>query len=158
MAQQILKVINELNSELLKSISQLNTTGKWTSPPGSFIKVQHTYMIHHFQVQLALYYIITINHASLLSFQKMHSHIKSYRWLKAVVCGHAVMLRAARYLIFMDPRIVDYSVEVPTRCSFVIEFIIPKFFEGSKCFERHMSGQCASAHWAFATAGHHMGI
>jgi hypothetical protein len=30
-----------------------------------------------------------------------------------------------------------YSVEIPTRCSFVIEFIIPKFFEGSTCFERH---------------------
>ena len=29
------------------------------------------------------------------------------------------------------------SVEIPTRCSFVIEFIIPKFTEGSKCFERH---------------------
>jgi len=29
------------------------------------------------------------------------------------------------------------SVEIPTRCSFVIEFIIPKFFEGSTCFEQH---------------------
>jgi hypothetical protein len=29
------------------------------------------------------------------------------------------------------------SVEIPTRCSFVIEFIIPKSFEGSTCFERH---------------------
>jgi len=37
----------------------------------------------------------------------------------------------------MDPRIVDYSVEIPTRCSFLIEFIIPKFFKGSTCFERH---------------------
>jgi hypothetical protein len=40
-------------------------------------------------------------------------------------------------LIFMDPCIVDYSVEIPTRCSFVIEFIIPTFIEGSTCFERH---------------------
>ena len=40
-------------------------------------------------------------------------------------------------LILMDPCIVDYSVEVPTRCSFVIELIIPKFFKGSICFERH---------------------
>jgi hypothetical protein len=31
-------------------------------------------------------------------------------------------------LILMDPCIVDYSVEIPTRCSLVIEFIIPKFF------------------------------
>jgi len=31
----------------------------------------------------------------------------------------------------MDLCIVDYQVEIPTRCSFVIEFIIPKFFEGS---------------------------
>jgi len=28
------------------------------------------------------------------------------------------------FLILMDPCIVDYSVEIPTRCSFVIEFII----------------------------------
>jgi len=37
----------------------------------------------------------------------------------------------------MDPCIVDDSLEIPTRCSFVIEFIIPKFIEGSTCFERH---------------------
>jgi len=40
-------------------------------------------------------------------------------------------------LIFMDPCIVDDSVEIPTRCSFVIEFIITKFIEGATCFERH---------------------
>jgi len=39
--------------------------------------------------------------------------------------------------MFMDPCIVDYSVDIPTRCSFVIEFIIPKFIEGSTCFEWH---------------------
>jgi hypothetical protein len=39
-------------------------------------------------------------------------------------------------VIFMDPFIVDDSVEIPTRCNLVIEFIIPKFFEGSTCFER----------------------
>jgi hypothetical protein len=39
--------------------------------------------------------------------------------------------------IFMDQCIVDDSVEIPTRCSFVIEFIIPKFIEGSTCFEWH---------------------
>jgi hypothetical protein len=37
----------------------------------------------------------------------------------------------------MDPCIVDYSIEIPTSCSFVIEFIIPKFIEWSTCFERH---------------------
>jgi len=42
-------------------------------------------------------------------------------------------------LLFMDPCIVDYSVEIPTRCSRVIEFIIPKFFKGSTCFERHIA-------------------
>jgi len=46
---------------------------------------------------------------------------------------HRLLLR----MIFMDPRIVDDSVEIPTRCSFVIEFIIPKFIEGSTRFERH---------------------
>jgi len=29
------------------------------------------------------------------------------------------------------------SVEIPTRCSLVIEIIIPKFIEGSTYFERH---------------------
>jgi len=29
------------------------------------------------------------------------------------------------------------SVEIPTRCSFVIEFIISRFIEGSTCFEQH---------------------
>jgi hypothetical protein len=28
----------------------------------------------------------------------------------------------------MDPCIVDYSVEIPTRCIFVIEFITPEYF------------------------------
>jgi len=37
----------------------------------------------------------------------------------------------------MDPCIVDDSVEIPTRCSFAIEFIIPEFIEGSTCFERN---------------------
>ena len=40
-------------------------------------------------------------------------------------------------LIVMDQCIVDYSVEIQTRCSCVIEFIIPKFFKGSTCLERH---------------------
>jgi hypothetical protein len=31
----------------------------------------------------------------------------------------------------------DISVEIPKRCNFVIEFIIPKIFKGSTCFERH---------------------
>jgi hypothetical protein len=39
-------------------------------------------------------------------------------------------------LILIDPCNVDDSVEIPTRCSFVIEIIIPKFIEGSTCFER----------------------
>ena len=32
-------------------------------------------------------------------------------------------------LILMDPCIVDYSVEMPTRCSFVIEFYYSKVFQ-----------------------------
>jgi len=31
------------------------------------------------------------------------------------------------------------SAEIPTRCSFVIEFIISKFVEGSTCFEGHIA-------------------
>jgi hypothetical protein len=40
----------------------------------------------------------------------------------------------------MDPCIIDDSVEIPTRCSFVIDFIIPKFLEGSTFFEQ-LSGK-----------------
>jgi len=32
---------------------------------------------------------------------------------------------------------IIHSVETPTRCSFVIEFIIPTFIEGSTFLERH---------------------
>jgi len=35
------------------------------------------------------------------------------------------------------PKLRPCSVEIPTRCSFEIEFIILKFFKGSTCFERH---------------------
>jgi len=45
--------------------------------------------------------------------------------------------KCLNYLILMDPYILVDSVEIPTRCSFVTEFIIPKFIEGSTCFERH---------------------
>jgi hypothetical protein len=67
----------------------------------------------------------------------------------------------------------------PTRCNLVIEFIIPKFIDGSTCFERHtahhqelqtvfaasslythvVTGSCPD--WvgtATGTADHHMGI
>jgi hypothetical protein len=37
----------------------------------------------------------------------------------------------------MDPCIVDDSVEITTRCRFIIEFIIPKFFKDSTRFEPH---------------------
>jgi hypothetical protein len=40
-------------------------------------------------------------------------------------------------LVFMDPCIVNDSVEIPTSCSFVIEFIIPKFIDDLTCFEWH---------------------
>jgi hypothetical protein len=39
--------------------------------------------------------------------------------------------------IHVDPCIVHDSVEIPTKCSFVIEFIIQKFIEGSTCSEQH---------------------
>jgi len=52
-----------------------------------------------------------------------------------VITAHNVTY--SNVLIFMDPCIVDDLVEIPTRYSFVIEFIMPKFIEGSTCFERH---------------------
>jgi hypothetical protein len=61
----------------------------------------------------------------------------------------------------------------PTRCNLVIEFIIPKFIEGSTCFERYTAHhqelqtvfaassllpRLGGSHPAWTTAGHHMGI
>jgi len=72
----------------------------------------------------------------------------------------------------------------PTRCNLVIEFIVPKFIEGSTCFERHtahhqelqtvfaasglythvVTGLCPdwvgtpNSHPAWTKTGHHMGI
>jgi hypothetical protein len=51
--------------------------------------------------------------------------------------GSATNVKVYDGMIFMDPCIVDDSVEIPATCSFIIEFIIPKFIEGSTCFERH---------------------
>jgi hypothetical protein len=49
-------------------------------------------------------------------------------------------------LIFKDPCIVDDSVEIPTRCSFVM------VTEGSTCFERHTAHhQELQAEWDFPT-------
>jgi hypothetical protein len=45
------------------------------------------------------------------------------------------------------------SVEIPTRCSFVIEFIIPKFIEGSTCFERHTARHHQELCTVFAACG-----
>jgi len=64
----------------------------------------------------------------------------------------------------MDPCIVDYSVEIPTRCSFVIEFIIPRFFKCSTCFELHTAHHqelqtvfAASGLYAHMVAGRYQG-
>jgi hypothetical protein len=70
---------------------------------------------------------------------------------------------SARYcykftLIFMDPCIVDDSVEIPTRCSFVIECIIPNFIEGLNMFRavhRSSSGvlKCICSLWFIHPCG-----
>jgi hypothetical protein len=55
-----------------------------------------------------------------------------YKSLKALL---SIPLSFSEYnykimnLILMDPCIVDYSLEIPTRCSFVIAIIIPKFLK-----------------------------
>jgi len=59
--------------------------------------------------------------------EKMPRHLKEYIYTQARVDRRKVSGHVFAY----------YSVEIPTRRSFVIEFIIPKFIEGSTCFERH---------------------
>jgi hypothetical protein len=43
----------------------------------------------------------------------------------------------AEHVVRREEKYKSYSGKIPTRCSFVIESIIPKFFKGSTCFERH---------------------
>ena len=70
-----------------------------------------------------------------------------WRSYRLNICTHLhlysaeALLKFIRHegLILMNPCIVDDSVDLPTKCSFVIEFIIPKFVESSTCFERHTS-------------------
>ena len=47
-------------------------------------------------------------------------------------------------LILMDPCIVDYLVEIPTRCSFVIEFIFPGFFKMLNMFRAAYKPEAAN--------------
>jgi len=62
---------------------------------------------------------------------------------------YLTMITTALSLILMDPCIVDDSVEISTRCSFVIEFIIRKFIE------RSTSGalNCVCSLWFIYTYG-----
>jgi hypothetical protein len=61
-----------------------------------------------------------------------HVHAVAKNSIKGTFLLIAAYLTALEiFFILMDPCIVDDSVEIQTRCRFVIEFIIPKFFEGS---------------------------
>jgi hypothetical protein len=67
----------------------------------------------------------------------LHLETSTIRWPRPELRPRATKTKTFINLILMDPYNLDYSVEISTRCSFVIEFIIPKFFKGSTCFERH---------------------
>jgi hypothetical protein len=49
-----------------------------------------------------------------------------------VMCNFTIKI-----LKILHVSILYEVLEIPTRCSFVIEFIVPKLIEGSTCFERH---------------------
>ena len=101
-----------------------------------------------------------------IAMQLQGGNTKRYCWEHGIWCTNCL-----------------HSIEIPTRCSFVIEFIIPKFIEGPKCFKRHtahhqelqtmftapsglythvVTGRCQGwvgfSHSAWTTAGHHVGI
>jgi hypothetical protein len=46
-------------------------------------------------------------------------------------------LSLSLYIYIYRERERELSVEMPSKCSFVMQCIIPKFFKGSTCFERH---------------------
>jgi hypothetical protein len=84
-----------------------------------------------------LHKIVVINKVMLQKFRWLQGRWqRDERWCTCTafgLCSNSLFV----YLILVGPCIVDYSVEIPTRYSFGIEFINPKFFEGSTCFERN---------------------
>jgi len=66
-----------------------------------------------------------------------------WSWLGRQVVPFVDGYKPAAFIFWIDvplnnrETLTFHLVEIPTRCSFVIEFIIPKFFEGSACFEWH---------------------
>jgi hypothetical protein len=58
-----------------------------------------------------------------------------YRRLSAHIHTFFFIFLMSEYLFTNLPEAVYDSVEIPTRCNLVIQFIIPKFIEGSTCFE-----------------------
>ena len=75
-----------------------------------------------------------------LPYETLHAFL--YFPIRATWPTHLILLVLVTQLIFSNEywsliRLILNSVEIPTRCSFVIEFIIPKFFKGSTCFDRN---------------------
>ena len=65
---------------------------------------------------------------------RFHKALKVQRSMTVIMCTDC----SHQYDFHRIPTIYfRYSVEITTRCSLVIEFIIPKFIGGSTCFERH---------------------
>jgi hypothetical protein len=64
-----------------------------------------------------------------------HNNIPEHTSLVNRPCSNKVFILLVTVL--NSKNYVTDSVELPTKCSFVIEFIIPKFIEDSACFERH---------------------
>ena len=67
----------------------------------------------------------------------------------------------------MDPYLVVWLSRNSNKMQLLIEFIIPKFIEGSTCFKRHtvhnqqletVYAASGFSYSALTTAGHHMGI
>jgi len=91
-------------------------------------------------------FLILAVYSILGAFAKLQKSTYYFRYVYPSVRPHGTTLLPSdefscnvkfKCLIFMEPCILDDSVEIPKRCSLVIEFIIPKFIEGSTCFERH---------------------
>ena len=79
-------------------------------------------------VQLRCYYQPIQTHTVYTAFV-----LHNMRHRSRVTCA---MCSTILYAVVSYNDILNYSVEIPTRCSFVIEFIVTNFIEGSTCFER----------------------
>jgi hypothetical protein len=114
------------------------TCKKFNVPRVDGVSSYSWYVFHNYKIRAHLFY-------PLCALRIHNRALKSTylpRYFDPFISAYVLRTKRRRIYVawYSWIRASQYdSVEIPTRCNFVIEFIIPKFTEGSTCFERHTS-------------------